>query len=141
MMGRRGTRSERLRIAHHSRPGPVGYRQERQTIREAASNVGITGRATQMIVADLVTEGYLIRSRQGRRNVYTIPENRPLRHPRVVPGCTQGRRLVRQATLDTPRKCGGLGRQSTNKIVVQSRVFASDRCRGFPPGSSDRILM
>lgn len=56
-------------------------RNRQITMREAATKVGITERATQTIVADLVEAGYLIRLRQGRRNVYTIPANRPLRHP------------------------------------------------------------
>ena len=51
------------------------------TLREVAARVGITERSAQNIVADLVEGGYLNRTRQGRRNSYTIPANRPLRHP------------------------------------------------------------
>lgn len=50
-------------------------------LRDVASEVGITERAAQRIVADLVTEGYLTRERVGRRNQYVVHENRPLRHP------------------------------------------------------------
>lgn len=51
------------------------------TLREAAAKVGITERAAQSIVTDLVASGYLTRTRHGRRNSYTIPPHRPLRHP------------------------------------------------------------
>jgi len=51
------------------------------TLRDVASMVGITERAAQSIVSDLVAAGYLIRTRLGRRNSYTIPAHRPMRHP------------------------------------------------------------
>ena len=51
------------------------------TLREVAAKVGITERSAQNIVADLVSAGYLNRTRQGRRNSYTIPAHRPMRHP------------------------------------------------------------
>jgi DNA-binding MarR family transcriptional regulator len=55
-------------------------RDQHVTLRETAARVGITERAAQNIVADLVAAGYLTRTRQGRRNSYTIQANRPLRH-------------------------------------------------------------
>jgi hypothetical protein len=48
-------------------------------LRDVATDVGITERAAQSIVADLVTEGYLTRSRVGRRNVYDVHHDAPLR--------------------------------------------------------------
>lgn len=48
---------------------------------EVASQVGITERAVQRIVADLEAGGYLVRSRVGRRNRYEVHPERPLRHP------------------------------------------------------------
>lgn len=48
--------------------------------RDIAVRVGITERAVQTIVADLVAEGYLTRTREGRRNRYGINRNLPLRH-------------------------------------------------------------
>ena len=48
-------------------------------LRDVASEVGITERATQSIVADLVTDGYLTRTRVGRRNHYEVHRQRPLR--------------------------------------------------------------
>ena len=49
--------------------------------RDIATRVGITERAAQAIVADLVAEGYLQRTRVGRRNNYRIAMDRRLRHP------------------------------------------------------------
>jgi predicted ArsR family transcriptional regulator len=49
--------------------------------RDIASRVGITERAAQAIVADLVADGYLTRTREGRRNRYRIHPEAPLRHP------------------------------------------------------------
>lgn len=49
--------------------------------REIAARVGITERAAQSIVSDLVEAGYLSRERVGRRNHYRIHPDLPLRHP------------------------------------------------------------
>ena len=43
--------------------------------------VGITERAAQRIVNDLVEAGYLERERVGRRNRYVLNPDRPMRHP------------------------------------------------------------
>ncbi len=50
-------------------------------MREIARAVGITERATQRIVAELVDAGYLERHRDGRRNNYRLHPELPLRHP------------------------------------------------------------
>ncbi len=50
-------------------------------LRELAGLVGITERATQRIVAELADGGYLSRTRVGRRNVYEVHLELPLRHP------------------------------------------------------------
>ncbi len=50
-------------------------------LRDVAVAVGITERAAQRIVADLVEAGYLERTREGRRNRYTVRDELPLRHP------------------------------------------------------------
>jgi predicted ArsR family transcriptional regulator len=50
-------------------------------LRDVAEYVGITERAAQRIVADLVDAGYLDRSREGRRNRYQLNPDAPLRHP------------------------------------------------------------
>ena len=50
-------------------------------LRDVADKVGITERAAQRIVADLVEGGYLDTSKRGRRNVYQVNGLLPLRHP------------------------------------------------------------
>ena len=49
--------------------------------RDIAVQVGITERATQSIVADLVAAGYITRTREGRRNYYELNQTLPFRHP------------------------------------------------------------
>jgi predicted transcriptional regulator len=48
---------------------------------QIARLVGIGERAAQKIVADLVGEGYVVRTKQGRRNRYEINRRGHLRHP------------------------------------------------------------
>jgi len=50
-------------------------------ISELADRVGIGERAVQKIIADLVADGYITRTRDGRRNRYTINREARLRHP------------------------------------------------------------
>lgn len=54
-----------------------------QTVRELAERAEITERQTHRVLTDLVDEGYVARTRSGRRNVYRIEPARPLRHPAV----------------------------------------------------------
>jgi len=51
------------------------------TMRVIADQVGITERAVQRIVGELVDGGYLSRTREGRRNQYDLNSDQPLRHP------------------------------------------------------------
>jgi DNA-binding MarR family transcriptional regulator len=50
-------------------------------LRHIAIEVGITERAAQRIVADLVDAGYVTRHRTGRRNHYTVNRDLEMRHP------------------------------------------------------------
>jgi DNA-binding IclR family transcriptional regulator len=50
-------------------------------LRDIAVAVGITERAAQRIIAELVADGYLTRRRDGRRNHYELHPELPLRHP------------------------------------------------------------
>lgn len=50
-------------------------------VREIAERVGITERAVQRIIADLVAGGYVEVFREGRRNRYRVHGQRHLRHP------------------------------------------------------------
>ena len=51
--------------------------------RDVAEAVGITERAVQQIVHDLVEQGYVEKMRVGRRNRYTIVREAHLRHQQV----------------------------------------------------------
>jgi len=50
-------------------------------MRDLATEVGITERAVQRIVADLRDAGYLSLERHGRRNRYHVHRRMPMRHP------------------------------------------------------------
>lgn len=50
-------------------------------IRDLAEAVGITERAVQRILSELISEGVLKVKKQGRRNCYTINRKIKLRHP------------------------------------------------------------
>lgn len=50
-------------------------------LRDVAQRVGITERSVQRIVSELEVGGYLVRSREGRCNRYTLRRAQPLRHP------------------------------------------------------------
>lgn len=58
-------------------------------IRDLATHVGITERAAQRILSDLVADGYVHRDRHGRRNAYRLVLDLPLRH-HVEAGHTVG---------------------------------------------------
>jgi MarR family len=50
-------------------------------LRDLAAIVGVTERAAHDIVTDLVTAGYVVKDKNGRRNRYHIQEHLPLRDP------------------------------------------------------------
>lgn len=74
--------------------------------RDIAARVGITERAAQSIIADLVAEGYVTRTRVGRRNRYEIHPDLPFRHP--VEGGHPIGELLRALAVPEPR--GGISR-------------------------------
>jgi DNA-binding IclR family transcriptional regulator len=49
-------------------------------LRDVAQRVGITERATQRILAELVDAGYVRTERVGRRNRYTVDRQHAMRH-------------------------------------------------------------
>jgi predicted ArsR family transcriptional regulator len=49
------------------------------TAREIAQILGITVRSVRRIISELETEGYIHITKQGRRNIYSINHDRPLR--------------------------------------------------------------
>ncbi len=50
-------------------------------VREISDAVGVTDRATQTILGDLVDGGYVTRERVGRRNTYQVHPEHRFRHP------------------------------------------------------------
>jgi predicted transcriptional regulator len=56
-------------------------RDPQSRARDIADQVGITERATQRILADLIADGYVTRAKVGRRNQYEINPRGHLRHP------------------------------------------------------------
>src|SRR5687768_1037975 len=59
-------------------------RNPRVRLRDVAETVGITERAAQRIVTDLVDAGYVAREREGRRNRYLLDRSVRMRHPSQV---------------------------------------------------------
>ncbi len=56
------------------------FHNPRSTAREIANAIGVTERTTHKIISDLEREGYTERRKSGRRNVYRVDPNLPLRH-------------------------------------------------------------
>jgi DNA-binding IclR family transcriptional regulator len=55
-------------------------RDPQSRVRDIAAEVGITERAAQRILADLIADGYATRTKTGRRNQYEVNPRRHLRH-------------------------------------------------------------
>lgn len=58
-----------LHVAHHPEVRIV----------EIANHAGLSRRAVQMIMHDLVEGGYVRRTRVGRRNTYSVDQSQPMR--------------------------------------------------------------
>jgi DNA-binding MarR family transcriptional regulator len=56
-------------------------RDPRSRARDIAEQVGITERAAQRILADLIADEYVSRTKVGRRNLYAVNPEGHLRHP------------------------------------------------------------
>jgi PPOX class probable F420-dependent enzyme len=82
-------------------------------LRDVADAIGITERAAQRILTDLVDAGYVQRRRVGRRNHYTIDRGRAMRHAAQL-GHEVGGLLD---LLELPRD--GHGRDNANPAVVE----------------------
>src|SRR5512136_2301761 len=50
------------------------------TARQLALEIGITERAVRSIIADLESEGYIVKAKEGRRVRYSVKGALPLRH-------------------------------------------------------------
>ena len=56
------------------------FHYPRSTAREISNYIGVTERTTHKIISDLESEGFIERRKSGRRNVYRVDPNLPLRH-------------------------------------------------------------
>jgi predicted ArsR family transcriptional regulator len=83
--------------------------------RDIAERVGITERAAQRVVSDLIKSGYVERTKHGRRNSYRINTSGHLRHP-VFRHFTIGPLLEILETHATPA-----GAKETSDRTVKER--------------------
>lgn len=68
-------------LTNHMHVLVVLSRDPEMRIRDMADHIGITQRAVQRILAELIAAGVLKATRQGRRNTYKIQRRTRLRHP------------------------------------------------------------
>lgn len=68
-------------MTNHTHILVVLAREPSMRIRDMADEVGITQRAVQRILAELIEEGVLRVKKEGRRNSYEIQRKTRLRHP------------------------------------------------------------
>lgn len=68
-------------LTNHMHVLVVLSRDPELRIRDMAEQIGITQRAVQRILAELISEGVLKAVKEGRRNRYTIQRRTRLRHP------------------------------------------------------------
>jgi predicted transcriptional regulator len=68
-------------LSNHGLVLVVIARDPHARVRDIAESVGITERAAHRIVADLCVEGFISRTRVGRRTLYEIHAEQHFRHP------------------------------------------------------------
>jgi predicted transcriptional regulator len=68
-------------LSNHTQVLLCLHRDPNARFRDIAQRVGITERAAQRIVADLVESGYIESERVGRRNRYRVNTDMAMRHP------------------------------------------------------------
>jgi predicted transcriptional regulator len=68
-------------LSNHTQVLLLLHRDPNVRFRDIAQHVGITERAAQRIVADLIESGYVESERVGRRNRYRIKTDIAMRHP------------------------------------------------------------
>jgi DNA-binding transcriptional ArsR family regulator len=104
-------------LSTHGRVLAAISRGPRSRVRDLADQVGLTERAVQGAIGDLVREGYLERVREGRRNRYVIRrDDRPGWGP--MPGSGRESQDPRQAVVlacSDHRIQGGLQRFVTDR--------------------------
>ena len=68
-------------LSNHTQVLLCIHRDPNARFRDIAQSVGITERAAQRIVAELVQSGYVESERIGRRNHYRVNTDIAMRHP------------------------------------------------------------
>jgi predicted transcriptional regulator len=68
-------------LSNHTQVLLALHRDPTARLRDVAVHVGITERAAQRIVADLIESGYVESERIGRRNHYSVNADIAMRHP------------------------------------------------------------
>ncbi len=68
-------------LSNHTHVMLVLSRDPHMRLRDIARAVGITERGVQRVIAELVEFGAIDRVRHGRRNMYVLNLDVPLRHP------------------------------------------------------------
>ena len=68
-------------LSNHTQVLLCLHRDPNARFRDIGQSGGITERAAQRIVADLIESGYVERERAGRRNRYSINTDIAMRHP------------------------------------------------------------
>jgi predicted transcriptional regulator len=68
-------------LTNHGKALLLIAQDPRIRMRDIATLLGVTERATQRIIAELAAAGYIDRQREGRRNLYTVKIDAPLGLP------------------------------------------------------------
>ena len=68
-------------LSNHTQVLLCLHRDPEMRLRDIGQSVGITERAAQRIVADLIRSGYVESERVGRRNRYRVNPEIAMRHP------------------------------------------------------------
>jgi len=68
-------------LTNHGRVFAYVAKFPQTTTRQIAGKVGITERAVQKVIWDLVSDGYIILKKAGRNNNYAVNPELPMRHP------------------------------------------------------------
>jgi predicted transcriptional regulator len=99
-------------LTNHGLVLAVIFQHRHSTVREIGDTVGITERATHKIVRDLEREGYITKGKEGRRNLYTVNLDVPLRDDvtdadvgqlmRVLTGRRRIRRIKTPVSAEIP---------------------------------------
>jgi DNA-binding IscR family transcriptional regulator len=80
------------------------------TEREIALEVGVTERAIQNVIHDLVTEGYIVSEKIGRSNRYVLHRERHMRH-----------RLERERSVGDMLKAFGCDSYEIKSLGIDTR--------------------